>query len=308
MTALDSPVRATGGDTRPERLFWTRRASLTARILAVNIIALGLLAGSLFYLDSYRKQLLTERFKLARSEAQITAEALMVSRARDKRNTLLAQVGKEQTLRLRLYNPEGKLVADSFALTEPSFRLIDPATEPWYQEAARILDRGMDALLGAPYIPPYREPPDMASNADAWPELHRARETMQNQIGLRYAPDRTPMISAAVPVGKDGTMLLTTRNAIDITENVRDARQTLVIIVFVAFAISIQLSLFLARTIVQPLRALVRAAVRVRLGRARSRSPAPARTARRDRHAGPRAVRHDRRTAPADRRRRTFRR
>lgn len=269
MTALDSPILADGSDPKPERLFWTRRASLTARILAVNIIAVGLLAGSLLYIDSYRKQLLTERFKLARSEAQITAEALLISSSRNKRNTLLAQVGKEQILRLRLYNPKGKLVADSFALAEPSFRLIDPATEPWYQEGARMLDRGMDAILGAPYIAPYREPPDMSSNADAWPELRRARETMQNQIGLRYAPDRTPMISAAVPVGKDGTMLLTTRNAIDITENVRDARQTLVIIVVVAFAISIQLSLFLARTIVQPLRALVRAAVRVRLGRAR---------------------------------------
>ena len=62
---------------------------------------------------------------------------------------------------------------------------------------------------------------------------------------------------------------MTTRNATDITQNVRDARQTLAIIVGVALLISVQLSLFLARTIVQPLRALVRAAVRVRLGRDR---------------------------------------
>lgn len=269
MTALDPPIRAPAIEGKPERLFWTRRASLTARILAVNIIALGLMAGSLFYIDSYRKQLLDERFKLARSEAQIIAEGLLVIPSRDRRNALLAQVGTEQKLRLRLYNPQGKLVADSFALAPPSFRLIDPATEPWYQDAARLLDRWMDALLGTPEIPAYREPADIASNADAWPELHRARSTMQYQIALRYAPDRTPMISAAVPVGKDGAMLLTTRNAIDITENVRAARQTLAIIVALAFAVSIQLSLFLARTIVQPLRALVRAAVRVRLGRAR---------------------------------------
>ena len=37
---------------------WPWRTSLTARILAVNIIALALLAGSLFYIDSYRKELL----------------------------------------------------------------------------------------------------------------------------------------------------------------------------------------------------------------------------------------------------------
>jgi two-component system, OmpR family, sensor histidine kinase ChvG len=59
--------------------------SLTTRILAVNLIPLMLLAGSLFFLDSYRRQLLDERFKLARIEAQITAEALAgASRARQE--------------------------------------------------------------------------------------------------------------------------------------------------------------------------------------------------------------------------------
>ena len=57
------------------RLFWSRRFSLTTRILALNIIALALMAGSLFYLDSLRKQLIAERFRLARSEVEITADA-----------------------------------------------------------------------------------------------------------------------------------------------------------------------------------------------------------------------------------------
>ena len=55
------------------RLARSRGVSLTTRILAVNVIALALLAGSFFYLDSYRKQLLAERFKLARAEAEIAA-------------------------------------------------------------------------------------------------------------------------------------------------------------------------------------------------------------------------------------------
>lgn len=249
-----------------QRLFWTRRASLTARILTVNIVALALLGASLFYLDSYRKQLLAERFKLARSEAQITAEALVVA-SPERRRSLLTQLGKEQTLRLRLYDRKGKLAVDSFELAPPSFALIDPDREPWYQNAARLLDRGMDFLVGAPPIPDYTEPAD--TRADQWPELTQAREAASSRVMLRYAPDRTPVITAAVPVGKKGEMLLTTRNALDITENVRDARQTLAIVVLVALVISIQLSLFLARTIVQPLRTLVRAAVRVRLGRDR---------------------------------------
>src|SRR3569832_694472 len=53
---------------------FSHRLSLTTRILAVNLLPLALLGGGIFYLDSYRKQLLLERYKHARIEAQITAE------------------------------------------------------------------------------------------------------------------------------------------------------------------------------------------------------------------------------------------
>jgi len=251
---------------RFERPIFAVRTSLTSRILAVNIIALALLGGSFFFLDNYRRQLLEERFNLARSEAQITAEALVGVRP-ESLDALMVQIGKEQNLRLRLYDADGTVLKDSFALSEPSFTLIDPESEPWYQHAARALDRGMDAILGAEPVPAYREPE--TPGAAHWPEINRARELMRTQVFLRYAPDRTPVISAAAPVGTRGRMLLTTRNAPDITQSVRDARQTLAIIVAAALFVSIHLSLYLARTIVQPLRMLVRAAVRVRLGRDR---------------------------------------
>lgn len=256
------PVAAQGG----ERLYWTRGFSLTARILIVNAIALALLAGSLFYLDSYRQQLLQERFNLARSEAEIAADALAEAPAQQRR-ALIARIGNEQKLRLRLYDAKGALLIDSFVVGGVAFRLIDPTTEPWYQKAARALDRGVDFVVGAPEIERYVEP--AATSAPPWPEIARARQTGASVVKLRYAPDRTPMITAAAPVGAQGEMLLTTRNALDATQAIRDARQTLAIVVGLALLLSIQLSLFLARTIVQPLRTLVRAAVRVRLGRDR---------------------------------------
>ncbi|MDR2858426.1 MAG: sensor histidine kinase [Novosphingobium sp.] len=250
----------------PERLFWTRRVSLTARILAVNVIVLVLLAGSLFYLDSYRNRLIAERFGLARAEVQITAGA-MGTMSRARRKALLMRVGSEQKLRLRLYDAKGALAADSFALAGPAFAFADPATEPWYLKAARGLDRGMDFLLGTPPIPEYREPE--RDDANAWSEVAEARASKATVMRQRLAPDRTPVITAAAPVGEKGEVLFTMRNAPDITQSIRDARQTLAIIVGTALLVSIQLSLFLARTIVQPLRSLVRAAIRVRLGRDR---------------------------------------
>ncbi len=250
----------------PERLFWTRRISLTSRILAVNIIALSLLAGSLFYLDSYRKQLLAERSKLASSEALIIADALAET-PRAERAPLLARIGSEQHLRLRLYDARGHQLTDSFLLADPSFQFIDPASESLMLRAARTLDRSMDVLVGAPDVASYVEA--AIPTADAWPEVAQAQKLGEVVVQERRAPDGTPVFTAATPVGERGEVLLTTRNARDITEKVREARQTLAIIIGVALLLSVLLSLFLARTIVQPLKVLVRAAVRVRLGRDR---------------------------------------
>ena len=253
-------------DVAPEALFWTRRVSLTVRILAVNLIALALMAGSIFYLDSYRTQLIAERTKLARSEVQIIADALSET-PRAERAPLLARIGSQQQLRLRLYDVRGHQIADSFLLSEPSFTLANPDRAPWYESAARWLDRGLDFLTGAPEIPTYVEA--AIPTSDAWPEVRQAQKDNDVVVVRRRAPDGTPVLTAAAPVGPRGEALLTTRNATDVTDKVRAARQTLMIIIGVALLFSIQLSLFLARTIVQPLRLLVRAAVRVQRGRDR---------------------------------------
>lgn len=253
-----------GVDGKPLR--WSVHISLTSRILAVNILPLALLGGGIFYLDTYRTQLLNERYKLARIEAQITAEAL-AGASRQRQEAVLVQIGKEQRMRLRMFDAEGRLWADSFALDEPSFELDVPGDEPFSEDFARMLDRAVDTIVGADPIPDYFEPE--LSTADAWPELKRAREEGISQIQLRDAPDGTPVINAAAPVGLKGATLLTTRNAVDITEKVRAARSTLGIAVLVALVASVLLSLFLARTIVLPLRLLAGSAVRVRQGRER---------------------------------------
>ncbi|TNE60611.1 MAG: HAMP domain-containing protein [Sphingomonadales bacterium] len=242
------------------------RLSLSARILLVNMLPLAGLGGGIFYLDSYRAQLLDERYKLARIEAQITAEAL-AGASRTRQEALLVQIGKEQRMRLRMFDSEGRLWADSFALDEPSFELDIPGDEALDEDFARALDRAVDTIVGADPIPDYFEPED--TSADAWPELRRAREEGISQIQLRDAPDGTPVINAAAPVGLNGATLLTTRNAVDITMAVREARTTLGIAVLLALAASILLSLFLARTIIAPLRLLSSAAAKVRQGRDR---------------------------------------
>lgn len=71
LRSLDRPARQVPVRPTRRRLWRTRGVSLTTRILAVNVLALALLAGGFFYLDSYRTQLLNERFRLARAEVEI---------------------------------------------------------------------------------------------------------------------------------------------------------------------------------------------------------------------------------------------
>jgi two-component system sensor histidine kinase ChvG len=243
-----------------------RRLSLTPRLLIINLLPLLLLGGGVFYLDSYRKQLLNERYKLARVEAQITAEAL-AGASRERQEALLIQIGKEQKMRLRMFDAEGKLWADSFELAEPSFAFDQPGDETWQENLARWMDRAVDKIAGARPVPDYIEPEETI--ADAWPELRRARDENLTRIQLRDASDGTPVINTAAPVGLRGATLLTTRNAVDITQEVREARGTLITAVLLALAMSTLLSLYMARTIVRPLRMLASATNRVRQGRER---------------------------------------
>lgn len=268
--------------------------SLTTRILAVNVFVLGLIASSLLYLDSYRNQLLTERMRQAGGEAEITALALARAQQEpggkaagvsDATAALMVQIGEASRERLRLFDAQGTLLADSFALNPrgPTFTLADPARDRLFIKAARLLDRAMDAVLGDPPVAPWREPPAGAfAAASVWPEIAVAEGGREIAVRERYAPDRTPIITAAIALptgkidtemargGRRATMLLTERNDRDITTKVRDARQGIADVVAVALLVSVLLSLFLARTIVNPLRLLVRAAVRVRLGRERA--------------------------------------
>lgn len=272
MATANPETRSDGKTIAPttplrDPLFWTRRIPLTARILFVNIFALALFAGSLFYLDSYRNQLLQERFETARSEAEIVSDALVALPDPEARERLIVEIAREQQTRIRTYDPRGRLVSDSFELAEPSYALAPPDSGNFFRRLPGYLDRATDALLGAQPVPAYRDP--RRESASQWDEIAAALATGRTVVFQRYAPDRTPVITAAAPIGFSGEAVLVSANPRDITESVRDARGTLALIILVALAASVQLALFLARTIVIPLKDLALAASRVRMGRER---------------------------------------
>jgi len=255
-------------DAAPSGLWaWTRRVSLRHRILAVNIFAVAILAGSIFYLDSFRTSLTQARIDRARSETEMIAHMLTAIPA-EARQPILVRLGQDSRARLRIYGRDGALAADSWVGAPPTYTFRDPANEPWYREVARWLDNGFDAIVGAERPPLYIPP--AVDTLSAMPEVAEAMRSGGPVEMLRRAPDGTPYIATARRIGdgQSGVLLLTI-NARDVRHAVRAERGSLLLILAATLIVSILLSRFLARTIALPLRKLAHAAHRVRLGRDR---------------------------------------
>ena len=261
---MASDIDSTNSDESDLRLSWSGRWTLAHRILALNLITVLLVALSTLYLDVFRNRLSKERVRQTRIEATATAQAILAAGPED-REAILATISKTTGTRLRLYGADGRLVADSWHLTGPTYQLVDPNTQKWTKDVARALDRGFNALVGAKSPDQFVEPP--VDQLQVWPEAVQAKATGKSVTAVRNAPDLTPVISAAVPLGAD--ILLATDNDRAFTRTVRRQRTGIAAAMLFIITLSILLSLFLARTIVRPLRRLAIAAHRVRLGRSR---------------------------------------
>jgi two-component system sensor histidine kinase ChvG len=245
-------------------LSWSGRWTLAHRILAVNVLTIALLALTVLYLDSYRNRLSKERIRQTRTEAEVTAAAL-ANLPPPARERTLAVVARTTGSRMRLYGADGRLVADSWRLTGPTYALRDPDRQKWTKDVARALDRGFNALVGAKSLDDFEEP--RLDRLSAWPEAVQAKSSGTPATRVRNAPELTPVFSAAAPVGTH--VLLVTENDRGFTRTIRSQRTRLAGAMLAAVILSVLLSLFLARTIVRPLRRLAIAAHRVRLGRSR---------------------------------------
>ena len=246
------------------RLGWSRGLSLTVRILAVNMFALALMAGGLFFLDSYRARLINERLDFATTQLETLRDSIPLV-AQGQRNTLLMQHATREKKRIRIYSANGNLNFDSFTFAKPTYQLIDPEKEPLRKTMARGIDRVFDFLVASPKIGRFSEPAN--DNANAWSALKNL-STGATHSTVQLADDLTHILVAGSRSADGRGYILTTANPRDIRSLVRAERFSIGMFILLVLGISVLLSLFLARTIVRPLQHLARAAVKVRLGRA----------------------------------------
>jgi two-component system, OmpR family, sensor histidine kinase ChvG len=245
-------------------LGWSRGMSLTARILAVNLSALALMAAGLFFLDSYRERLISDRLDFAEAQLHLLRDGMLQGNT-PIQTRMIEQFADREKLRIRIYAEDGSKQFDSFANGKPTYQLVDPAKEPLRKKLARGIDRIFDFLVGPDDQGKFVEP--AKDVAGAWPELKNATGT-KALARIRLAPDLTHIIVAGARTADKKGYLLTTANPRDIRALVRAERFDIGMFILLVLGISVLLSLFLARTIVRPLQHLARAAVKVRLGRA----------------------------------------
>jgi two-component system, OmpR family, sensor histidine kinase ChvG len=279
----------------PERR--RRFSTLTLRILAPNVLALGVLVGGIFYLDQYRDGLLDAKIAAMQSQAEVIAGALGESaltgpedRRRLERGTsarIIRRLVVPTRTRARLYLPNGGMLADSRALVaagrQVQLRYLPPAdpTDRAMKFFNRVYDWLLPALPSGPAFPPYKE--RLGGGLDDYPEL---RVALKGEVGgaIRTFKDETLILTVAVPVQQlrrvVGALLLSADSA-DIEEGVRNARLAILQASALALTVTVLMSFFLAGTIAGPVRRLAAAADRVRRWRGR-RAQIPDLSRRRD--------------------------
>ena len=256
--------------TLSRRLFF----SLSARILAVNILALVMLAGGILYLDSFRSKLVEQRRSQLIEQAQLVARALARVSESDQPRLLMSLGGSRSVPRMQLVARDDMLLADTRVPQEPLLvtrKMVSDGRIDWQgvrEHSARGLDLLLEWLAGARPLEPYRNPD--ASVIASLPEVQAAHQGAFS-TALRRRADGVIVISVATPLPSQSSnrLLLLSSDTQRLVKLVRRERLVSFQLFCMTLAMTLLLSIFLSRTIARPLRRLAIAAERVRLGRGR---------------------------------------
>ncbi|MCK5166478.1 MAG: stimulus-sensing domain-containing protein [Rhodospirillaceae bacterium] len=260
-----------------------RFSRITLRILAVNLLAPAILVAGIFYLDEYRRNLISTELSGLRTHAEIFAVALGESAVSPRGQALLPELSSQIVRRLaftaktraRLFLPDGRLAADSRKLLEPGGQvqqkdLPPPVTaeekESFLSTIFQAIDRIYNWLPGGDEYATYRE--NIQQRASDYPEVMAAMGG-EVWVARRSMPDRSLVLTVAMPVTRYkqtlGVIFLS-KGSDEIDAAVYEVRLDILKVFGVVLIITIGVSLYLAGTIARPIRSLALAAEHIRKG------------------------------------------
>lgn len=273
----EKPPKDRSRKDRPRRLI----SPLTRRILAINILALALLGGGLLYLGEYRNNLIDAELKALGVQAEMFAAALgegavvvdspygqrLASEIADQ---IVRRLVETTGTRARLFLKNGILVADSRRLMGPGGIVhIEELPPPGdhggiFPAALEIYDRLARRLTREEALPLYKEKP--RQHARDYLEAMKALSG-ESSHAVRSAGGDSMILSVAVPVQRYKQVLgalMLTRGSHAIDNALLEVRLDILKIFAGVLAVTFLLSVYLAGTIVRPIRRLAKAAEQVR--------------------------------------------
>ena len=243
MASATDIARTDGAAPATETRRRTRRgplSSLTRRLLAINLVALLIVGGGIFYLNQYERGLVDERLERLVTQGNIMAAALgelvvppdpAMPQAMDPvlARLLLQRLVNRMETRARLFDTAGGLVVDSRRLAvggaEVRLRVLPPPEpqSPIWEPFDRVFDR-LDRLLLRRDLPLYIETREQ--KAQDYVEAVRALQG-EADTAVRVTTVGDTILTAAVPVQRfkqvvGALMLDTDTGGIDL--RVRSAR------------------------------------------------------------------------------------
>jgi two-component system sensor histidine kinase ChvG len=275
-TATASPDQPGAETPRPEAprrvsrwRFWSRGSRLGRLIVGLNLIGLAVLISGALVLNEIRRGLVEARMDTLSVQGdlivQLMAEAATQGEPEpylqpDRAAQLLQLLNLSRSQRVRLYDTQGRLLADSYVVDDrvewqvlpparkrgesgPQFRLQDADADPAVVDKARraLADEWREAMLG-----------------------ERVRNT-------RIAENGATVVSVSIPVQRVKAVLgVLTLEASDVDEIIAAERRALIPFALIAIGVTLLSSVLLYALVARPMLRLAEAADRVRLNRARA--------------------------------------
>ena len=281
--AHDLKAAATAPQARARRGPRIRIAfPLTARILAINVMALGVLVAGFFYLDHLQRDLMDAKLGALGREATLLAAALgegaldtagASAAGLDPADAavLVHRLNLPIDTRALIFHADGTLAVDSWRLPMAP---VQTTELPPPDEGRGVFGRAADAAYEwiTARLPPRTTVPLHIERSEPraadHPEVLSALQGGAGSAMHRTQDARLVAVVAAPiqPFRRVQGALLLVADAGDVLESVRNARFTILQAFSIALGITIVLSLFFAGTITRPVRRLARAAERVRAG------------------------------------------
>lgn len=248
---------------------------ITVRLLAFNVLIVFLPVAALLYLDTYEQQLLRALEHALVQQGRILASALAGQNPlqADSAQKLLQQLEQRHEARLRILNPQGRLLADSSRLgphrdevteAEQNAEDVVPAEQRLLYRIATYPVRLYRRLFRPPEPPLESAGFYINTSILLGPEIQEALEGRYGAMTrISTGGQRSVTLYSAIPIRSEGSVVgavLVSQSTYRILRDLYELRLEIFTVFLVSLAVAIALSLLASTTIAAPVRKLCRQA------------------------------------------------